>query len=84
MEKYSNETMKPEPFKVGKVPVIKEKKVEPFPVDKRLQTIKGEGLTKKQARQLLEALLSGWNTSKMDKQLFLIEYNGRVQDGEFN
>ncbi len=71
-----------EPFKVGKVPIIKEKKVEPFPVDKTLQYIK-KGLTKKQARQLLEALLSGWNTSKMDKQLFLIEYNGRVQDGEF-
>jgi len=77
--------MKPEPFKVGKVPVIKEKKVEPFPVDKTLQDINHmKGLTKKQARLLLEALLSGWNTSKMDKQLFLIEYNGRVQDGEFN
>ncbi len=74
--------MTKEPFKVGKVPIIKEKKVEPFPVDKTLQDIK-KGLTKKQARQLLEALLSGWNTSKMDKQLFLIEYNGRVQDGEF-
>ena len=74
--------MTKEPFKVSKVPMIKEKTVEPFPVDKTLQDIK-KGLTKKQARQLLEALLSGWNASKMDKQLFLIEYNGRVQDGEF-
>ncbi len=75
--------MKPEPFKVGKVPVIKEKHFEPFPVDKTLQIIK-KGLSKKQARQLVEEILHGWNASKMDKLLFLIEYNGRVQDGEFN
>ena len=76
--------MKTEPFKVSKISKVKKgKKVEPFPVDKRLQIIK-EGLTKKQARQLLEEILHEWNASKMDKQLFLIEYNGRVQDGEFN
>ena len=40
-------------------------------------------ITKKQARRVIEALLHEWNASKMDKELFLIEYNGRVQEGEF-
>jgi len=40
-------------------------------------------INKKQAREIIEALLNEWNASKMDKELFLIEYNGRVQRGEF-
>jgi len=40
-------------------------------------------INKKQARRVIEALLHEWNASKMDKELFLIEYNGRVQEGEF-
>ena len=43
-----------------------------------------KGLNKKQARKLIEEILHGWNAPKMDKLLFLIEYNGRVQDGEFD
>lgn len=40
-------------------------------------------INKKQARRVIEALLSEWNATKADKVLFLIEYNGRVQGGEF-
>jgi len=41
-------------------------------------------INKKQARRVIEALLSEWNATKADKVLFLIEYNGRTQDGEFD
>ncbi len=41
-------------------------------------------INKKQARQVLEALLHEWNATKADKELFLIEYIGRVQGKEFD
>ena len=41
-------------------------------------------LNKKEARKVIEHALYSWNGVKMDKTLLMIEFVGRVKDGEFD
>lgn len=41
-------------------------------------------MNKKETRKIIEHALYSWNATKIDKTLLMIEFVGRVKDGEFD
>lgn len=41
-------------------------------------------MNKKEARKVIEHALYNWNAFRVDKTLLMIEFVGRVKDGEFD